>query len=430
VAAPGRLARAALAAGLLAGCASEPRAPGDAALAAPADAGEAAARPAPEAGSDPAAAPPCTPAEACRIVQIEAGSLHTCARRASGQVLCWGSNASGEIGDGTRGLQESPRRVPVPVFGVADAVDLAAGHEHTCALRSGGEIVCWGKNEYGQLGDGTAGLPQAAPVKVAGINDATAIAAGAAHTCAVRPDRVSCWGLNRNGQLGDGTMTTSPTPVDVRDLTDAIEVALGFEHSCARRANGEVLCWGSADSGAIALSGPPRASPERIADVSNAAALTAGHMHTCALRVGGTVSCWGRNQNGELGDGAGGGSTSQSSRPVAVRDLRDAVQVEAVGTALVTAHTCARRSAGQLSCWGNNDCGQLGTGAVTARPLTAPAPVTVVDDVAEVTVGALHTCARRRLTGEVLCWGCNAHGQLGAGPAIRQRAEAAPVPGL
>src|SRR5690606_7815341 len=140
-------------------------------------------------GPDPAAA-------------VAAGGTHSCALLRSGAVDCWGSGDSGELGDGNQ--RNSAR--PVRVVGLGDVVALALGEQHSCALVRSGGVMGWGSNAAGQLGDG-AGRPgalSARPVQVRGLGDAVAIAAGTTHTCAVRKTgQVACWGDNRHAQVGD-----------------------------------------------------------------------------------------------------------------------------------------------------------------------------------------------------------------------------------
>jgi alpha-tubulin suppressor-like RCC1 family protein len=151
-----------------------------------------------------------------RGVTAIAASLHTCALTSGGGVKCWGPNAHGKLGDGTR----INSYVPVEVSGLAGGVSaIAVGGQHTCAVAGGGGVKCWGYNGYGQIGDvsTTASLT---PVGVSGVaSGVTAIAAGGLHTCALTGlGEVRCWGRNTYGQLGNGTRTNSRVPVEV-DLT-------------------------------------------------------------------------------------------------------------------------------------------------------------------------------------------------------------------
>ena len=147
-------------------------------------------------------------------ILIAAGDSHTCALLPDGTVDCWGLNDSGELANGT--VHNSS--TPVQVNGISNAILIAASNFHTCALLFGGTIECWGWNGDGQLGNGESGSSsyEVSPVQVNGISDATWISAGDLHTCALLPGGASkCWGANVYGQLGNGTTTDSSTPVDV-----------------------------------------------------------------------------------------------------------------------------------------------------------------------------------------------------------------------
>ena len=192
-------------------------------------------------------------------VEVVAGAKHFCARRGGGSVLCWGDNESGQLGAGApeeAGVPASGVRLdnPVTVVGSGDVAGLAAGAEHTCALRRGGDVACWGKNQLGQLGDGTT-IPTSVPVRVSGLRDVAQIVGGAYHTCArSRDGAVSCWGSNSSGQIGDAT-PWSPGQASFRGegvlVPARAELAGGaatifassFE-TCAALTSGELDCWG------------------------------------------------------------------------------------------------------------------------------------------------------------------------------------------
>jgi alpha-tubulin suppressor-like RCC1 family protein len=175
-------------------------------------------------------------------VVLTAGRWHTCAVRSTGAVACWGRGDSGQVGNGAF----EHARSPVAVTGISDAVAIGAGWSHTCAVRASGELACWGYNWNGQLGNGStnfAGEPE--PVAVVGLSDAAAVAGGSSHTCALRTSgEVACWGVGSRGETGDGAGTSSSSPLPVSGLTEATAVAAGASHSCAARSSGGVVCWG------------------------------------------------------------------------------------------------------------------------------------------------------------------------------------------
>lgn len=190
---------------------------------------------------------PVVAAAPADVIDLAVGVRHTCALRATGEVACWGGNYSGQIGDGT----VIDRASPTPVKDLTDAIEISAGYLHTCALRRSGAVLCWGRNTAGQLGDGTT-VERRTPVAVQGLTDAVAISVRDTHTCAVRATKeVVCWGDDSYGQLGDGNMSTlSSVPVKVNAIVDASSIAVGSSHTCAVAA-GQPFCWGDNSFGQV-----------------------------------------------------------------------------------------------------------------------------------------------------------------------------------
>jgi alpha-tubulin suppressor-like RCC1 family protein len=251
------------------------------------------------------------------------------------------------------------------VFSLTDATMVTAGNNHTCVLRTGGAVACWGQGAAGQLGNGTTtgrAVPGPVGSATALLNDAVHVSAGDLHTCAVRREgAVVCWGVNSNGQLGDGTIAQRllPTQVNVPPpfvgfLMDGVQVAAGYRHTCVLRRDGTVVCFGANPYGGLGDgSTTQRTLPVVVASLTDAVEIAAGQWFTCARRATGSVSCWGFNGQGQLGDG----STAQRLLPVAVTGVTDATSIVAG-----TSHVCVRRASGPPSCWGHNAYGAVGNG--------------------------------------------------------------------
>lgn len=186
------------------------------------------------------------------VKTLAAGGFHTCAVRGDGTVACWGLDDYGQIGDGQAGdgSGRSAEPVPVPVLGLDAAVQVSAGDWYSCARRAGGDVQCWGQNDQGQLGRG--GVTQAEPMAdlVVDLPGVAQLYAGDDHACAFQDDgTLFCWGSNLEGQLGIAATTPlSERPVRV-DVADVVDVSLGRQHTCALTRDGATYCWGRNASG-------------------------------------------------------------------------------------------------------------------------------------------------------------------------------------
>jgi alpha-tubulin suppressor-like RCC1 family protein len=181
---------------------------------------------------------------------------HACALLEDATVTCWGG--AGMLGTGA----PAGSMKPVRVVGVSDAKAIAVGDDHTCALLRSGRVSCWGKNDNvpysGQLGNGVREEGSIAPVQVPGITDAVAVAAGRSHTCALlATNRIKCWGYNLFGQVGAGDYEPALTPRDVLGIANAAAIVLGHDRSCAVLADATIECWGWGTRGPDVKSATP-----------------------------------------------------------------------------------------------------------------------------------------------------------------------------
>jgi alpha-tubulin suppressor-like RCC1 family protein len=258
---------------------------------------------------------------------------HACALLANGSARCWGLNG-GQLGYSYVGpsacrigaFDLACAMTPVDVSNLTGATALDTATFHTCAVVSGGSVRCWGSNLSGELGNGSTAA-SLEPSPVSNLTNATAISTGSSHSCALLANgTVACWGRNDRGQLGigpapsdalcrnpNGDVLCSTTPVTVTGLTDVSAISVGGGHTCALLRDGTVSCWGMNDYGQIGNMAPT-GLPTPMPDLTDVVSISAGALHTCAVRSDGSVRCWGYNVFGQLGDG----TTTLSQTPVAV----------------------------------------------------------------------------------------------------------------
>jgi alpha-tubulin suppressor-like RCC1 family protein len=353
---------------------------------------------------------------------LTAGGSHTCALTGGGSLVCWGNNKYGQLGESgeiptpeptapAAGATEAASSTPLPTQGSSkQASSIAAGRSHSCAVTTAGGVRCWGKNEHGELGNGTF-ADSRTPVDVMGLSHGMkAVVAGWGHTCALTDSGgVKCWGYNKNGELGNGANENLNRPADVRGLTSGvISLEAADDHTCALLANGAVRCWGFNMYGQLGDgTSVNRNTPVDVTGLNGTiGALAAGWGHTCALSTAGGVKCWGNNEYGQLGVES---KKETIHTPVIVSGLASGV------TAIASdgGHACAITTRGLVMCWGNNKYGQLGDGTAEIRKL--PVVVTGLTlKPAAIGAGWNHTCVTDG-SGEMACWGWNYYGQLGNG---------------
>jgi len=232
------------------------------------------------------------------VVDVAGGSGHTVVLRADGTVWCWGENSQGQLGDGTT----TRRHAPVQVTGLSDVVSVSAGWGATMALRADGTVYAWGDNQFGQLGNGTTAYFQATPVAVSSMDDAVAITASGTTAFAIRQDgSLWGWGRNQRGQLGDGTEEERHLPVEVNALAGVVACASHDEHTHALLADRTAWAWGLGREGRLGTGNDESTlTPVPMLGLPVATAISPTH----AIADGGRLWGWGRNGAGQIGDGS------------------------------------------------------------------------------------------------------------------------------
>jgi alpha-tubulin suppressor-like RCC1 family protein len=327
----------------------------------------------------------------------------------------WGIDTSGQLGDGTL----TSRDVPGTVNGLTSGVlQVAAGGGHALAITTGGILWAWGANEHGQLGDSTE-TARSTPVQVVtGQSGFRQVAAGFDHSLALKSDgTVWAWGGDNFGQLGIGVIASSrPTPVEVPGLTGITRVAAGMWDSLALRSDGTVWAWGT--SGTLGNGSTVNSSVPVQVGISGVTAIAIGEDAAYAIRgsgVGSTLWAWGFNGSGDLGDG----TQAMHLTPEQVTGITaPGIAQVASGNQFVVALT----TDGQVWGWGTDQFGELGnapTHNLVARPIQIASSGS---GITQLSAGQIHVLA---LTsgGGVLAWGANSSGELGDG-------NNAPVVGL
>jgi alpha-tubulin suppressor-like RCC1 family protein len=347
---------------------------------------------------------------------LSSGGAHTCAILDDGTVACWGDNMYGELGNGGRVSKTTPTTVN-NFGGGKKATAISSGGAHTCAILDSGEVSCWGWGSSGQLGNGGTS-DKTTPTLTSSLGQgrsAIAISTGVFHTCAILDDgSVVCWGKGNQGELGDGSQSPAdkyvPTPISNANIPSgrsAVAISSGGTHTCALLDDGKVLCWGRYYG-----STPNSAFTNVFESGQDVVALASGRMHICFLLGNGNVSCTGEGSLGQLGNGNYFDNYfSQPTPTLGFGQGRHAIALSAGQD-----HTCALLDNGSAACWGNNDMGQIGNGTTSTYAAVPSLASTLGTDQRAVALssGGYHSCAVLD-NDEVMCWGKGDLGQLGNG---------------
>ena len=351
---------------------------------------------------------------------LATGAEHTCGLLENGSAMCWGLDNYGQLGDG--GQQTSINK-PISYVSINEdaTIDQIYAKQHrTCIILNDNTASCWGFNENGQSGDGSTNTYKS-PSTTVEFPDGKAVESigmGSKHTCAIlEDDTLVCWGTDAFGVLGNGDSETSDkyTPQVVATPADrkVAKVELGVSHTCMLMDDGGIMCWGRdhlgqlGDGGTSTTTHAPSSNVE-LPEGRAATDLSVGDYHSCALLDNGSITCWGQNNYGQLGDN----STTHASTPVYVH-LPNGTLARTVDVGPYS--SCAILENSSTYCWGHNNHGRLGIGVSGGIYLT-PMFVEVIDNAVDLNLNYDHTCSLSE-NGTMFCWGRSKNGKLGIGPA-------------
>ncbi|MFK7872198.1 MAG: RCC1 domain-containing protein [Oligoflexales bacterium] len=394
-----------------------------------------------------------------KVVDLESGHWHVCARFEDSNIKCWGDNTLGSLGQdhaysiGDAASEMGSNLSNVNVGSGRTVLKMAAGGYHSCAVLDNNSVKCWGYNASGQAGQGTTGsigneageMASLSAVDLGTSRTAQNVVTGRYHSCAHLDDNtVKCWGENSAGQLGLGDsdhrgdtgseMGDDFANVDLGTGRTANLLVAGYRYNCVLMDNSAVKCWGENDEGQLGQGssshqgddGSEMGDDLGVVDLGTnrtAIGLSAGEDHACAVLDTGHVKCWGENGYGQLGYGDSNnrgdvaGEMGDNLLNVDLGTGRTALQVDAGYN-----FTCALLDDNTVKCWGKNLEGQLGQGNTASLGDDADE---MGDDLGavdlglgrtalKISIGEAHVCAILD-TYQIKCWGYNSDGQLGQG---------------
>lgn len=344
------------------------------------------------------------------VTKVAAGTYFSLALTASGQVYAWGDNSSGELGNGSNSGSAVPVATTLPAKTVVREV--ATTQSTSFVLTSTGQVYAWGDNLYGDLGDGTFGSQSNRPVLVklpAGTRAVAIAGEGYSGLAVASTGKVYAWGFNGDGELGNGTFVNSDVPVPVRLPAGVTIRAIAGERNggLALTSTGKVYAWGYNGYGNLGNGTTVDSSVPVAVHLSAGAsvqAISGQNYGGMALTSKGTVLAWGYNFDGELGNGTL--VSSDVPVPVAIPASTRVASIAGVGYGGL-----ALTSAGAVLSWGtilgNGSSGASSDVPVAVRLPSGTRSIAVAgDDISGLSVTS---------TGQLLGWGYNGDGELGNG---------------
>lgn len=358
-------------------------------------------------GSQPASAIGTGPT----FSSVSAGEHFTCGLTSTGDVYCWGENDHFQLGTSAVNSSSTPNQV----YQISNVLQIASGRDFACARISDGGVACWGRADLGQTGDGLLSeSDRYFATRVQGINTAIDISAGEGHACAVLKDKsVMCWGQNQYGQIGNEKNKNEKMPVKVEGIPNVIQVSAGQGHTCALGENGFIYCWGDNKYGQLGIGSTQvlKKTPSLVLGIQKVKSIQVGYNTSCAIKENSGIWCWGWGQDGQGGELdkvnrwlpelIGAVLITVNTSPVKIVPSVD-FETISIGKTNVCGVLNSLRG-NTLYCWGLNRFTDPGISTSTTFSTGT-----------SVSIGDGHGCIVTT-TGTISCWGWNHKGQLGLG---------------
>jgi len=336
---------------------------------------------------------------------VSPGGAHTIAIRDGGAIFTWGRNNNGQLGIGTTGGQQnSPQQVGLD----RNWQTISAGNSHNLAIKTTGTLWAWGRNGDGQIGIGSNASMFNSPQQIGTATNWSKISAGDEYCIALKTDgTLWTWGDNTYGQLGDNSIVDKNTPVQIGTATDWVQIAAGTDHTLALKSNGTLWAWGRNNVGQFGTALPTSSLvPIQIGSDTNWSKIVAGREHSIGIKTDNSYWVWGANTNGQFGNN----STTSSSTPIPITGFNNPIHISKGHQ-----HSVVIKQGGTLWATGGNASGQLGNGNNTQQTSEVQEN-TLANNWIFVSSKVSHTIAIKS-NGDMYAWGANLFGQLGDGSA-------------
>jgi len=322
------------------------------------------------------------------------------------ELWVWGRNQFGQLGQGTSGATNYSS--PVQVGSLTDWLKLAGSQYYgILTTKSDGTAWSWGAGASGQLGQGSI-TNYSSPVQIGALTDWTkSISMGFySPNGGIKSDgTLWLWGTGSYGALAQGNTTNYSSPVQVGALTTWLQFSAGYYFGGAVQTDNTLWTWGRSNNyGQLGHNNKINySSPKQVGALTNWLEVSIGHRTAGAIKTDGTLWMWGRNDKGQVGDG----SITDRSSPVQIGALTTWSKLESAYE-----HTLALKTDGTLWAWGNNNTGQLGQGNTTNY--SSPVQIGALTNWSQIS-GAIYSSMALTTAGTIFGWGWNTKGQLGVG---------------